>query len=1338
MNSIAEDYYALRTEGIGLLQKLSGQNWTDYNTHDPGITILEQLCYALTDLAYRIGHPIPDLLADPGEIFFAPELYRVRGILTSGPVTPEDYRKILLDIDGVRNAWIEKTDLPEPLISATDTELRLVKIGEVDMTTNKPVQGKPVKGMLKVKIEPGNSAVDSADTQNLFENVMLKIMDSRNLGEDFIQLEVLQPEYVRIDAELEVEEVIDPSELLIEIYSVLNRFISPDPVFYSLKEMLEKGYSVDQFMDGPPLEKGYLDPEEFKNFTKREFLRGSDLIHVLSEIQGVRYVRQLQIVLLKDKDKGEVTQSDSWSVTLNPGRFPQLLIPDGADFLIKLKRGEFTLNTPEFQSRWILRVNEKQTSISAEQDLDIVPKPGRYRFPGIYQSIQNDFPLIYGIEEGGLTNDASPQLKARVKQLKAYLLFFDQILANAFAQLEGFRTFISYDNNKNLSVFSQLPEDVPALDSLLIPPGREKLNKFYLSQNKLTDNTNENISLHRVADHLLARMGEQISDYSLLGKTGEGENQFLDLKKKLLERYVELSQTRLAGVNYTLQANGNKNRFPALQKRISLLLGISGGNQTDERFYLLEHQLLRPLKADFEQYSQKPIQKNNTDAVSRYYIHQPARADIFSLQISYVFPGWIDRFKNETFRSFAERLIRTETPAHIKTYVYWMDEVQFDLFEQTFQDWQNQMSMYGYPLSIDHREMEENALLRLRLTRNRLIDCLTTSDKVFGYSYPVLDLPVEIKDGGRILEGERAEVKIKFSQKGVSYRLWNKELGLNGNAVDGTGEEEAIILRTNVLRNDSRISKEPVINFDILAGKFTGMPETKLQQIVSVTIQLLQWDLKVDIVKGGKIIEGGEIDFNSEISVRIYEPQSGVIYTLYSLLLKDSYFDCPPIGENRGYSVNKDIINDDKLYIIRQDLTAATPEGGSGFLDIKVPTGKITGDTILKVGTSFGGENPLIEFLDARPGVFIRPDPGVSITMLKNDKTRAQIASPEAGVLYTLFNKDKPVSSCAWLPQKGLVADEENANIRNMRYELDFVLDALNNELKPPLIFNLPEITEGTTFPVKAQKLNTKLEVFLNKGLQAELNKTDLDLKVEISKDGKIDFNSEFSLRILKPQKGINYTVYSALLADGDFEYSFDNDSRVLNINQGRVQKNDNLFIPAEELNAGTNEAGIEFLDIKVPAGKLTGDSIIKLGVSFAGKKPVTEFLDARVFVFIGPDPNVKISAIETEPRQILIDSPEAGVLYTLLMEGTPFSGSAWLPAKSLTVEGKDANKNMRVEVDFVPDATKEKPLRFLLPVISNKTTFSLKALKLNTRMEAPLNTTLEILKTKINIKNNG
>ena len=65
------DYYFLRRQGIKHIARLGSSLWTDYNTHDPGITILEQLCYALTDLGYRINHSLPDILAENNDAPFA-------------------------------------------------------------------------------------------------------------------------------------------------------------------------------------------------------------------------------------------------------------------------------------------------------------------------------------------------------------------------------------------------------------------------------------------------------------------------------------------------------------------------------------------------------------------------------------------------------------------------------------------------------------------------------------------------------------------------------------------------------------------------------------------------------------------------------------------------------------------------------------------------------------------------------------------------------------------------------------------------------------------------------------------------------------------------------------------------------------------------------------------------------------------------------------------------------------------------------------------------------------------------------------------------------------------
>ena len=107
------DYAFLKREGLAYIESLASQLWTDYNTHDPGITMLDMLCYALTDLAARTKLPMQDLLAESSTHSFltAPP------ILPNQALTDQDYRKLLIDQGGVRDAHI---------VAAQDSEVPFV------------------------------------------------------------------------------------------------------------------------------------------------------------------------------------------------------------------------------------------------------------------------------------------------------------------------------------------------------------------------------------------------------------------------------------------------------------------------------------------------------------------------------------------------------------------------------------------------------------------------------------------------------------------------------------------------------------------------------------------------------------------------------------------------------------------------------------------------------------------------------------------------------------------------------------------------------------------------------------------------------------------------------------------------------------------------------------------------------------------------------------------------------------------------------------------------------------------------------------------------------------
>ena len=201
------DYAFLRQEGIRHLERMAGQLWTDFNAHDPGITILEQLCYAITDLGYRIDFDLKDLLAsgeeDPYRSLFSPA-----EILTTNPVTLTDLRKVVIDVAGVKNAWLEPVTKPEPALFY-DPSSQCLYLEEAPHRDSVALQG-----IYRVLIEadPGLPVPD------LIPRVSRRLHACRNLCEDFLPPIVLRGQGITVNANIEIGEIEDPELLLAEIH----------------------------------------------------------------------------------------------------------------------------------------------------------------------------------------------------------------------------------------------------------------------------------------------------------------------------------------------------------------------------------------------------------------------------------------------------------------------------------------------------------------------------------------------------------------------------------------------------------------------------------------------------------------------------------------------------------------------------------------------------------------------------------------------------------------------------------------------------------------------------------------------------------------------------------------------------------------------------------------------------------------------------------------------------------------------------------------------------------------------------------------------------------------
>jgi hypothetical protein len=189
----AMDYARLREEGLGLLIRLAGGQWTDFNTHDPGVTLLEQLCYAITDLGYRIAFPVDELVGDRDLGLPAPE-----AALTTDPVTAADLRKLALDVEGVGNAWVEAVGEPEVAFyfHSDSRELRL-----------RPHPADPdaapivLRGLQRVVLQ----TTEQVSGETALAAVAMRLHRSRGLGGD-VEVALLRTFPIGIVAAIEVAE----------------------------------------------------------------------------------------------------------------------------------------------------------------------------------------------------------------------------------------------------------------------------------------------------------------------------------------------------------------------------------------------------------------------------------------------------------------------------------------------------------------------------------------------------------------------------------------------------------------------------------------------------------------------------------------------------------------------------------------------------------------------------------------------------------------------------------------------------------------------------------------------------------------------------------------------------------------------------------------------------------------------------------------------------------------------------------------------------------------------------------------------------------------------------
>jgi hypothetical protein len=682
------DFEGLKQEGIGLLQELSGKSWTDYNLHDPGVTILEVLCYALTDLAYRTDFEVADFLTGKdGSIDFEKQaLFRPQDIFPSQAVTINDYRKLIFgSTPEIDNVWITPVGLsPTTKHNGHPQGLYCISV----------MPAEPAE-------KPADNIINEPERTRIKEHIRRLFAANRNLCEDLDEVQIVEPDYYSLNGTIEIGGQRSPDDILAEIYFKTAKYLCPSLEFQPFDEMLRQGKSLEEIFTGPLTEQGYISADDLD--LEREYAQVSDLIGIISEIDGVEYVDTLSFGDGRNSIPYDPTRQAMPRLRL-PGEDKEIglkLEKDGRVHPVALKNVRVEFERLKFEGLALRRIRQ---DIAKVCDLS----HGEYRNFRDYYSIQHHFPEIYGIGKHGAPERVWPaadqerestirgvsgkawpltehkrdsdRRQARARQLKAYLLLFEQTLANFLESLQELPRLFSLDDQLDRSYFHQtIGQDiVPAVEEIY----REELKQIDSRIGQLLrqyDNFSDR--RNRILDYLLGIYGESFTQNSLrrfneYHSEHQFEHEMILNKITLLREIRELSRNRAGAFNY-LEKSWDTENNSSLKKKVNILLGLrnlqtcSLGQESDpmecEGCHVVEHILLRPLS------------KNS------HITKVPD--DFYSFRISVLFPAWTPRFENPEFRKLAEETVHLNCPAHVLPVFYWLDEKKMGAFETHYRGW---------------------------------------------------------------------------------------------------------------------------------------------------------------------------------------------------------------------------------------------------------------------------------------------------------------------------------------------------------------------------------------------------------------------------------------------------------------------------------------------------------------------------------------------------------------------------------------------------------------------------------------------------------------------------
>lgn len=762
-----ELFRVLQRESLKRLQELSGDLWTDYNEHDPGVTMTDLLNYALTEFDYRLGFDVPDYLADDRS--FNPERYGLflpREVFPTGAVTLTDYRKLIIDsIKEVENVWVYPAD-----------------------------EGGP--GWYEVLVEL-YTGVRLRRQEYIRQEVERVFNTHRNLCEGLQGVRFVERKPLVMHGDVEMEADTDAAALLAAIYWEASQFFVEGARYRRVEDLLAEGETLDVLFDSPESNYWAIDDRTLKPLPQVYAI--PVLYSRLQSLKGVKNVRSLSF-----EEDGQV-YTDVIRTERADCSYTVLVPSHGKETGVRLLAGNTSVvldfsHLQEMLYAYNVRYYGLQNRTADVSPFMVCPA-GKRRDMYSHYSVQNDFPECYGINRLGVATGASVRRKAQARQLKAFLLLFDELLGRGLKELEVAPEL--------LDIFSGLPKE--GIVRLSAP--EVKWDELVVEEMVGRDSDARcRRERERWADMLDFIYGESSHPAWLnaFDFYGDGGVERLERRLRFLRRVPEWGRNRSRGVDLKGGFVGNESGIKAY---VSTLLGFeteSGERPVvnvfpfynlklldDERFrrfqaHTLSHDLLADEVVGEENMEVVPLtEKELTDADIRMLrvrlplLHynllfeslfrdgirlesyrllnlplQPDRLLVFyhrgwkkwvnlgrfdsrgelvetanalrrfllmlnrksetlyvvehpyvfnrtDVAVTVVFPGWSARLSDVRFREACEELVCSRLPAHLGVDFRWFSPAKMWRFERAYYDWRKEFAA---------GEVEESTIERLKNT----------------------------------------------------------------------------------------------------------------------------------------------------------------------------------------------------------------------------------------------------------------------------------------------------------------------------------------------------------------------------------------------------------------------------------------------------------------------------------------------------------------------------------------------------------------------------------------------------------------------------------------------